>query len=498
MTPSEAETLLGEGEVAFARRDFVTAGEKAERALTAVSPEDWQARIDILRLLADARDRRNNIAGLAPLEEAYHLAVANGANQSAATMAWSLALRWAYEGERESSAQWTKRYRAAAAQAHTRSNVREEELACRVLKRQGEYAASIPHCETALSLATNEQTRTALTTALANLYTRTGAPERAAPLQEQLYRESLRDNGPNHPATAGMLMNLGNTYGALGKAEMAVETATQARRVFELAYGPTSRWVVSASMNEASFLKTLGRYQESEARFKATIPLLDGIAPLQAARVLNNYATLKLDTGHPRAALDLLARTQTIEASELPPQSPQSSYAHATKAYAFCALGQWQDAVSEATLGVQIRERTGEVNMMAQGLDARILAYRHLGSFEKAEQDIQTQLEVFDTPDLKRHLPTALLNAAVIALDQRDPGLAERHLARATQALAGLDDRESKHAMVDFLRARIDHARAKYRREAVERASAAFERIERNTLRAYPRTDAKAWLDSVQ
>ena len=498
VTPSEPETLLGEGEVAYARRDFVTAREKAEQALAVVAPGQWQPRIDMLVLLGDALDRRNNVAGLEPLEEAYHLAVAHGANHSAANTAWSLALRWADEGERESAAQWSKRYVAAASQAKTLSDARQEELTCRLLKRQGEYAAALPRCESALSLATDAETNTALVTALASLHNRLGAPERAAPLQEQLYRDSLRDNGPNHPSTAGILMNLGNTYGSLGNAEKAVETAAQARRVFEQAYGPRSRWVVSASMNEASALQELGRHDEAEFRFKATIPLLDGIAPLQKARVLNNYAALKIDMGHPRAALDLLAQVETIEAAELPPRSQQSSYTHAAKAYVFCALGQWQDAVTEATIAVEIRKRTGEVGEMAQGMGARILAYRHLGEFEKAAQDVKTQVEIFDTPDLKPHLPIALLNAAVVALDQRDLDLAEHHLAKATQHLDELDDRESEHAMVDFLRARIDYARGNDRGDAIERAAAAFEQLEPHTLRAYPRTDAKTWLDSVQ
>jgi len=495
--PSEAETLLGEGEVAFARRDFVTARDKAEQALAVVAPGQWQSRIDMLVLLGDALGKADR--GSEPVEEAYHLAVAHGANHSAATAAWKLAVWQSSQGERDTATLWSKRYEAAAIQAGVNTVGRTEGLACRVLDRQGEYAAALPRCREAAALqGTADGPDPDLLLIVADAYTRLGKLEKALPLQEELYRNSLREHGPNHPQTGGTLMNLGNTYGVLGEFKRKAAASAQARKVFEQVYGPKSRWVVSAVMNEATALGDLGLHEEAQAKFEELLPLLESVAPIQKARVLTNYATLKMDKAEPGEALDLLAQVEAIEATELPPQSSQSGYTHASKSYALCGLQRWREALSEATAAVEIRKRTGEVGEMAQGMGARILAYRHLSEFEKAAQDVKTQVEVFDTHDLKPHLPIALLNATVIALDQRDLDLAERHLTKATQHLDELDDRESEHAMVDFLRARIDYARGNDRGDAIERAAAAFEQIEPHTLRAYPRTDAKAWLDGVQ
>jgi len=313
-----------------------------------------------------------------------------------------------------------------------------------------------------------------------------------------LYETVLEDLGPEHPMTGGMLLNLGLSHSALGEFDEAARCALRARGVFRRAYGENSRWVISALMNEAHAHGSQHRLEMAADLLEQAILRFEGVDPLQQARVLNNLSSVRSDQGRYQDALELLARVDAIESTELESDATARGVTHEGRAWVYFGLGRWREGVEAASAAIAIRERSGEKGSLIASLAARIHGYRFLGKFEEAHQDVQRGIELAADEALPmntRALPTLL--AAILAFDVATAEETERALDRAARAYSGVETSESEHALIAFLRARLAFADPRRRRQAIGEALAAFEVYERRPLLSYPPSEAKVWLDSV-
>lgn len=501
--PELAAQLAG-AELALGERDYATAEKLAREVVEAASETHWQTRADGLILLGAALGWLEGESAVPSFEEAYALAVTHGSEVSAAEAAWRLTLAYGRKAETQNADAWAQRYEAEVTRQGSRAKPRIEELRCRLLEQARESATALPWCERALealdSGAVSAAHRSAVLSALSGVYVELGRGPEALRIREELYRATLEDVGPWHPSTGGRLLNLGNASKSVGDYRAAADQFAAARAVFEKAYGPTSRWVVSASMNEASAFSALSDLDAASARLESTLPLLDGIPPLQQARVLNNLSGIRSNQGRYNDALALLARVEAIETAELRPDASQVAYTRTAKAWLYCEMGRWQDALREADVAIRIRERTGEVTELLGTLRARIMAHRRLGELELAREAVLLGEEKLRGADISKPEQALLsLAAAVVALDDRRLDDTDRYLDRAAAELAGARDATSMLALIDFLRARSDYDRRQDRPDAVARAERAVEVLRAAPLRTlFTLREADSWLQSVR
>jgi len=498
------EQRLTHAQVAVATGDYEAAARIAEEVLDADRGLPWHMRIDALAALGSALSRQDDARCTEVYEEAYDIAVAHDAAALATEMAWKSAVAHASHETPEAADFWARRHAAQAARGSHGTDFPADELRCRILESRLEYLSATEACEAALAAVDAGETsplrRPGILRKLGRLYPHVGKAELGLKITERALAEALRDLGPHHPRTGGMLLNLSVAYSAAGDPKTAIDRAQKASKVFERVYGPHSRWVISATMNEASGWESLGELEKTSTLLESVLPALGSVSALQRARVLNNLGVVRTSQGRFAEALEFIAKVDVIETAELRPGDPQRAFTRMAKGWTYCAQGRWEAALAEMNTAIDIRERTGELGHLSGSLHGRAFVYRRLGKSELALADIHRSLKYVEAGTFPQDVaPSALLRAAVVMLDLERLDDAEGFLGRCKdefeQELTGFSREAAVHA---FLRVRLASARGGDQAVILRDAEDAYERMSRNPFIGFPLEEARAWIDGIR
>ncbi len=148
-----------------------------------------------------------------------------------------------------------------------------------------------------------------------------GKLEEAARAFEKVLELAERKLGPDDPALAVDLNNLGEVYRRMGRLDRAAELLRRAIRLDEAAGGRGPALATSLN-NLGLVLRAQGRLDAAADLYLRALSLLEnslGADHPDTARALHNLAQLELERGDARAALDLQERAAKIARASLGP-----------------------------------------------------------------------------------------------------------------------------------------------------------------------------------
>lgn len=326
---------------------------------------------------------------------------------------------------------------------------------------------------------------------LALLYKRTGRATEARSLNLQLLAEAEESLGALHPRVGGMHMNLGTIEMIRGRPEAARQHTLAAREVFESAYGPEHRWVVSSFMNEGRYLREQGNVDAAMQAYREALSRLGNKNPRQRARVLTNVAVVLQVQRKFAEALDLTLEMQRLQDDVLPRDHPEVAHTASLLCELYAELARHDEALAECERAVSIRRATGQRVKLQPSLVVLADMLAQLGRADEASAYLEEAVQTLEPgQDTAAAFDTHALYASML-LDQGSVERARQQLDVISRLEVEQDD--EMRGRLAFVQAGIALSEGDRKRAAELGAEAA--ELLREVPRAFPRPpDVQTWL----
>jgi DNA-binding winged helix-turn-helix (wHTH) protein/tetratricopeptide (TPR) repeat protein len=265
----------------------------------------------------------------------------------------------------------------------------------------------------------DEGSRLALRQQLAFTYLRLGAWSTAETMFNALLQRRLALNGPRHPATLRLQLNLAECLGAQGKAAASLALLDQIAPDFMAVFGPDHLRTLELLNTRGQMLSQLGRYDEAVAdqmTLHRRAVARDGARSFVALTTLADAATSECRAGRTEAGLAAAREAHDGAAAAF---GAGSALAQALGAdLAFCDIA---------------ARRFQEASPLLSGIDRRAVSELTMDPYYGAEIDVMRAAVA--RADGDGGTASALLAASAPALDHAD---ADPFMRRWARELSGL------------------------------------------------------------
>ncbi len=265
---------------------------------------------------------------------------------------------------------------------------------------------------------------------------------KAEPLYQRALNITEKAVGPDHPATAQALNNLGLLYYYMGDYAKAEPLYQRAFNIREKALGPDHPDTATSLNNLAELYRSLSNYVKAEPLYQRALKIDEkalGADHSDTARALNNLAGLYYSIGDYAKAEPLFQRALNIREKALGPDHPATAQTLNNLAELYRSVG--DDAKAEPLFqrALNIREKAlgPDHPDTAIGLNNLAGLYDSMGDYAKTEPLLQRALNIDekvlgpDHPDTAR----ALSNLAGLYFSLGNYAKAEPLLQRALKIL---------------------------------------------------------------
>ncbi len=241
---------------------------------------------------------------------------------------------------------------------------------------------------------------------------REGRHREAIPVAQKLLAIHEKKDGPDHPAVAASLNNLGEQYRKTGDYEKAEPLFHRAVAIYEKAYGPDHPSTAIAYNNLAGLHMAMGEYTKTEDLLKKVLGIYErsrGPNHVDTARALNNLALLYSNTGEYAKAQPLITRSLAIVEKTYGPGHPVISTVVGNLAELYAAMGDYQRALSLMKRSLAIAEKAYGPDHpdIARSLNNLAFVYFTMKQFKAAEPLYRRSLDIMEKSLGPEHPNTA-------------------------------------------------------------------------------------------
>ena len=239
-----------------------------------------------------------------------------------------------------------------------------------------------------------------------------GKYSEAIPLATQSLHLREKTFGPQHPATAQSLSNLGELYQSIGNYANAEPLLQRALKIREKALGPEHPASAQSLNRLASIYYSIGNYTKAEPLLQRALKIREkalGTEHLDTGLSLNNLAQLYVRTGNYAKAEPLLQRALKIREKALGTEHPDTASSLNNLAQLYQAMGDYAKAEPLLQRALKIREKVLGINhpATAQSLNNLGELYQSIGNYAKAEPLFQRALKICEKALGANHSSTA-------------------------------------------------------------------------------------------
>jgi tetratricopeptide (TPR) repeat protein/tRNA A-37 threonylcarbamoyl transferase component Bud32 len=413
------------------------------------------------------RESGDTAAALKTLADAVLTAEASHHDEVAAR-AWTQQVMVAYDEAKFADGRERQRW-AEAAVARTgddRLKATLENVLGALALEEGNFPASMAHCQEALRLRQKDPSTAPLILAatvsnIGNAYLQQGKLDEAIASYQQALAMKEKAVGKDHPAIAASFNNLANAYSDQRRYPEALDAYQHALAIWLRTFGPEHRDVGMAYMNIGAAYEEMGRYDEALKSDQRALEIYEkalGPTHPDVSATLGNIAKVQLDLGRPKEALALLDRARGQQEKALGPDHPDLASTFLILSEAHAARGEFTASLAEALRSLAILEK-------AVGKDSSALARTTLqigeaqlamGKYKAAVPPLERTIALLDraSPAMPLMLGSARFGLARALWD----GGGDRSRARrlAEQALdakrtAGKDGKADAAAIDDWI-----------------------------------------------
>lgn len=410
---AKAQELSGQlatARTAFVVREYDEALELAEMvAAEAAATNETAVHGDALALIGEVYFIRDDVRMQEVVEAAYMIAAGGGAELHAAQRARRLSIFHGRGGATDVAQRWHRQQATHLLRAGVDPDGDPDFLhdRCRLLDQQGQHELAVNACMRSIDAFSSVPGATEIAmwgprAMLATQYVATGRSDDARRLDEQLLIEAETMLGPQHPRVGGMHLNLGSRAYERNQNDLAIQHAMKARAVFEAAYGPDYRWVVSSFLNEGLYLRAKQDHAEAAKAYLEGLSRLGDKNPAQRARLLNNLAEVRRIQGHTKEALELLLEVQRVEEETLRSGHPQTAHTAQALCNAYADAQRPERALVECRRAVQIRRTNGARMKLAASLRSLGALLVHIGRVDEGCIQFETAIKALGTGEQER------------------------------------------------------------------------------------------------
>ena len=248
--------------------------------------------------------------------------------------------------------------------------------------------------------------------------------------------------GPEHPTTAGALLELAAIDDVRDESARALERGERALAIFEAAYGPNHPSVAGMLVNVGSFLEGVGRLEDARAAYERSLAIREdafGLDSVLVARTLTALAYLDYAEGDVEEALALLQRTLAIREAALAPDHPLVASTLTRIAIMQSGLGDSAAALATSARALALFEdRHGSEHLeFAAALNNHGNYLRELGRLDEAQATLERARAIFEAELGPEHSEVGRSIAAIgmVIEDRGEPEEALEHYGRSLAIL---------------------------------------------------------------
>jgi CHAT domain-containing protein/Tfp pilus assembly protein PilF len=314
------------------------------------------------------------------------------------------------------------------------------------LVKAGKYSEAIPLATQSLHLREkalgpeDPATATSLNN-LGYLYATIGDYAKAEPLYQRALRIREKALGPNHSYTATSLDNLGLLYGRMADYRKAEPLLQRALKIREKELGPDNPYTAASLANLGSLYSRMADYgkdEKAEPLLQRALKIREKILgpehPATAAS-LNDLAQLYENTGDYAKAEPLFKRALQVYEKTFGPNDPRTANTVGNLGSLYWNMSDYGKAEPLLQRALTIREKTLGPDHPTTGTSVTNLGwfYRTLGDYAKAEPLLQRALNISEKALGPNHPETAtcLQNLAALCLHFHNYAKAEPLFQRA-------------------------------------------------------------------